>query len=536
MKKKFAGKGSAQDIVCKKDDILELDILNIGNDGEGIGRIEGYTLFVKDALAGDRVRVKVMKTKKHFGYAKLLEIITPSADRVTPLCPVAAKCGGCKLQHCSYERQLRYKEEKVKDCLERIGGFTVSFVDEKNGFQNGNCKESGSGDEKNGFQDESCMEPGSGMESETGGADKEAVKMERIMGMEVPYHYRNKAQFPVGVDKNGNLVAGFYAGRTHQIIPNTDCMIQHPCNHLILETILSFMKEYQIPAYDETAHTGLVRHILTRVGAGTGEIMVCLVVNGEKLPHAEKLVERLLAVEFTEISGRENFNAGPGGERFRIKSICLNHNTEKTNVILGNSLSVLYGREYIEDYIGDIRFQISPLSFYQVNPVQTEKLYRTALEYAGLSGGETVWDLYCGIGTISLFLAKKAGKVCGVEIVPQAVEDAGRNAKLNHIENAEFYCGAAEEAVPEIYEKSGGALKADVVTLDPPRKGCEEKLLETVIRMEPKRIVYVSCDPATLARDLKYLCEGEYELKKVRACDMFGFSGHVECVAMLQRK
>ena len=452
---------------------FSLEIDDMGTDGEGIGHKEGYTLFVKDALVGDIVRVKVIKAKKKFGYGRLLEVMKPSPWRVEPACDCARQCGGCQIQHCSYEKQLAWKEKKVRDCLQRIGGF-------------------------------------------------EEIPMEPIMGMDEPYHYRNKAQYPVGYDKEGNPVAGFYAGRTHSIIPNTDCAIQHPCNHMILETILAFMKQYDIPAYEEKKHTGLVRHILTRVGKYTGEVMVCLIINGNKLPHQDKLVEMLKKATDVETT-------------YKIKSICLNINKDKTNRILGEKVVPIYGQTYIEDRIGAITYRISPLSFYQVNPEQTQKLYGTALEYADLKGNEVVWDLYCGIGTISLFLAQKAAKVCGVEIVPQAIEDARENADRNGFTNTEFFVGAAEDVVPEQYEQSGGSLRADVVTLDPPRKGCDEKLLRTVVRMEPKRIVYVSCDPATLARDLKYLCGEGYELKRVRACDMFGHSSHVETVCLLSK-
>ena len=453
---------------------FSLEIDDMGTDGEGIGHKEGYTLFVKDALVGDIVRVKVIKAKKKFGYGRLMEVITPSPWRVEPACDCARQCGGCQIQHCSYEKQLAWKEKKVRDCLQRIGGF-------------------------------------------------EEIPMEPIMGMDEPYHYRNKAQYPVGYDKEGNPVAGFYAGRTHSIIPNTDCAIQHPANHMILETILAFMKQYDISAYEEKKHTGLVRHILTRVGKYTGEVMVCLIINGNKLPHQDKLVEMLKKTNDVE-------------KTYKIKSICLNINKDKTNRILGEKVVQIYGQTYIEDRIGNITYRISPLSFYQVNPEQTQKLYGTALEYADLKGDEVVWDLYCGIGTISLFLAQKAARVCGVEIVPQAIEDARENARRNGFTNAEFFVGAAEDVVPEQYEQSGGSLRADVVTLDPPRKGCDEKLLRTVVQMEPERIVYVSCDPATLARDLKYLCGEGYELKRVRACDMFGHSSHVETVVLLSHK
>lgn len=493
------GGGSTQSLPWKKNDELILEIENMGSQGEGIGRADGYALFVKDALVGDVIRARIIKTKKQYGYARMMELIQPSPDRVEPACPVARQCGGCQLQHCSYPRQLAWKQEKIAHCLQRIGGLDVRLPGEKS-------------------SDESAP-----LERDDAGRDTGTpVVMEPIMGMQEPYHYRNKAQFPVGYDRDGHLVTGFYAGRTHQVIPHTDCLIQHPCNQVILDTVLAFMKEYQISAYCEESHTGLIRHILIRVGKATGQVMVCLVMNGKKLPYAEAFVERLLECKLND-------------EKFRIASICLNVNQEKTNRILGNEIVPLYGQTHIEDSIGDIRYRISPLSFYQVNPEQTKRLYETALEYADLQGGEVVWDLYCGIGTISLFLSQKADKVCGVEIIPQAIENARENARMNHIHNTEFFVGAAEDVVPQKYAESGGRLRADVVVLDPPRKGCDEKLLETVVRMEPDRIVYVSCDPATLARDAKYLCGKGYALKRVRGCDMFGMSYHVESVCLLHR-
>lgn len=485
--------------VCEKNEELELDITDLGSTGEGIGKIDGYTLFVKDALIGDQVRVKVIKTKKNYGYARLLEIIKPSEFRVEPECPVARQCGGCQLQHCSYEKQLSWKEEKVANCLRRIGGVPVYTEEEYKKIVAGKSDGSKS------------------VENTLNGTP---IIMEPILRMDRPVHYRNKAQFPVGYDKDGNLVAGFYAGRTHSIIPQTDCLIQHECNKQIVETVLEFMKKYKVTAYDEKKNKGIVRHILTRVGKTTGEVMVCLVINAKKLPHPEEFVEMIRNC----------------GINFEIKSITVNINREKTNVILGEKIEILYGHSYIEDYIGDIKYRISPLSFYQVNPEQTKKLYQTALEFADIKESEVVWDLYCGIGTISLFMAQTAAKVCGVEIVPQAIEDAKQNAELNHMANTEFFVGAAEDVVPTQYEKSGGKLRADVVTLDPPRKGCDEKLLETVVKMAPSRIVYVSCDPGTLARDVKVLVERGYEVKRVRACDMFGGSFHVETVVGLQRK
>lgn len=455
-----------------KNDEFELEIDDLGSEGEGIGHLDGYTLFVKDALPGDVVRVKVIKAKKNYGYGRLMEILKPSKNRVEPVCPVARQCGGCQIQHLSYEAQLSYKENKIKNCLVRLGKFPQEQID-------------------------SIMEP--------------------IMGMDEPYHYRNKAQFPVGRSKDGEIVTGFYASRTHSIIPAKGCAIQDKRNEQILETVIGTMKEYNIEPYDETSHKGLVRHILTRVGYHTGEIMVCFVLNGTSLPHQEVFIERLTAIE-------------------GMKSISININKEKTNVILGTKVKTLWGEDYIVDSIGDIKYQISPLSFYQVNPVQTQKLYQTALDYAGLTGGEIVWDLYCGIGTISLFLAQKAKMVYGVEIVPEAIADANRNKAFNHIENVEFFVGASEEVLPQKYKESNGKMSADVIVVDPPRKGCDAALLQTVMDMAPEKVVYVSCDPATLARDLRILCDGGYELTKVRGCDMFGHSGHVETVCLLSRK
>ena len=484
-------------IVCNKNDEFELEITDLGSTGEGIGKIDGYTLFVKDALIGDKVRVKVMKTKKNYGYARMLEIIEPSEYRVESECPVARQCGGCQLQHCSYEKQLSWKEEKVANCLRRIGGVPVYTEEKYRKYKNAEEQQN----------------------AENTAESKIPIIMEPILRMDKPVHYRNKAQFPVGYDKDGNPVAGFYAGRTHSIIPQTDCLIQHECNKQIVETVLEFMKKYNVTAYDEKKNRGIVRHILTRVGKATGEVMVCLVINAKKLPHSEEFVEMIKNC----------------GINLEIKSITVNINRENTNVILGEKVETLYGQSYIEDYIGDIKYRISPLSFYQVNPEQTKKLYQTALEFADIKEGEVVWDLYCGIGTISLFMAREAAKVCGVEIVPQAIEDAKQNAKLNNITNAEFFVGAAEDVVPTQYEKSGGRLRADVVTLDPPRKGCDEKLLDTVVKMAPSRIVYVSCDPGTLARDVKVLTDKGYEVKRVRACDMFGGSFHVETVVLLSQ-
>ena len=467
--------------MVEKNEELIVTIDACGSEGEGIGRIDGYALFVKDAVVGDTVRVKIMKAKKNYAFARLMEVITPSPDRIEPPCPLARKCGGCQIQHINYEKQLEYKHNKVKSCLEHIGGFTV--VDE-------------------------------GVETEVDSVDN-VIVMEPALGMDDPFYYRNKAQFPVGRNKEGKVVTGFYAARSHNIIETETCYIQAKENDEILRIVREFMTEYDIPTYNEETHSGLVRHVLTRVGYKTKEIMVCLIINGKKLPHHEELVRRLREVP-------------------NMTSITLNINTKKTNVILGEKCVTLWGQSYITDYIKDVKFQISPLSFYQVNPEQTERLYSQALEYAALTGDEVVWDLYCGIGTISLFLAKSAKEVYGVEIVPQAIEDAKKNAEINGIHNATFYVGAAEDVVEDLYKDD--AKRADVVMVDPPRKGCAESLLDTIVAMQPKRVVYVSCDPATLARDLKILDEKGYQVKKARAVDMFPNSVHVETVCYLERK
>ena len=471
-----------------KNDCVELTIEDIGVSGEGIGKVDGYTLFVKDTVIGDVVRVKIMKAKKNYGYARLMDIIKPSKDRVEPACPIARQCGGCQIQAMNYNAQLKYKQKLVKDNLLRISGLTE-------------------------------------------GADYEMCE---ILGMDTPFRYRNKAQYPVGEDKDGNIVMGFYAGHTHSIIacPDDDCMLGHRDNAFILNAVKEWMKEYRVRAYNENIHKGTVRHVLIRTGYHTDEVMVCLVT--KKMLRKEAADGLVKAIQKLKIN---------------VASLVVNINKEDTNVILGKECITLYGRPYIEDYIGDIKFQISPLSFYQVNPKQTEVLYNKALEFARLKGNESVWDMYCGIGTISLFLAKKAGKVYGVEIVPQAIEDAKNNAKINNIDNAEFFVGKAEEVVPTFYKKQTGVqsdndstnskeydmTRPDVVVVDPPRKGCDKKLLDTIVSMTPDRIVYVSCDSATLARDLKLLVEYGYKVEKVQPVDQFGNTVHVETVVLLSQ-
>ena len=450
----------------RKNDLVTLEIEDCGIDGEGIGKADGFTVFVKDAVIGDTVTAKIIKAKKNYGYGRLMEVLKPSPYRVEPKCEFARQCGGCQLQALSYDQQLVFKTNKVKGHLERIGGFTD-------------------------------------------------IPMEPIIGMDELFHYRNKAQFPVGRNKEGKIVTGFYAGRTHNIIENRDCALGVAENKEVLDRVIAHMEKYRIEPYNEATGKGLVRHVLIRYGYFTKEVMVCLILNGNKLPKEEQLVKSLCEI--------------PG-----MTSITINVNKKHSNVILGEKIRLLWGQEYITDRIGDISYQISPLSFYQVNPMQTQKLYAKALEYADLHGQETVWDLYCGIGTISLFLAQKAKFVRGVEIVPAAIENAKENAKLNGLENTEFFVGKAEEVLPREYKKNG--VYADVIVVDPPRKGCDETLLETMIEMNPERIVYVSCDSATLARDLKYLCERGYELRKVCPVDQFGMTVHVETVVLLSHK
>ena len=503
----------------RKNDYVTVTIDDIGTDGEGIGKVDGFTLFIKDAVIGDTVEAKIIKSKKHYAYARLEKVIIPSPFRVEPKCAYHRQCGGCQIQALSYEKQLEFKQQKIRNNLIRIGGFAPEYVDER---------------------------------------------MEPIVGMESPFHYRNKAQYPVGCDREGNVITGFYAGRTHNIIANTDCYLGVKENKEILETILDYMRRNKVSAYDEAKGEGLIRHILIRTGFTSGQIMVCFVINkhmtevskNAKKDCSQKEKQLIMTTGIHGDSANKNNEFLPNqgyllAELEKIKgmtSVSVSINTEKTNVIMGKEIHTLWGSDTISDtiHVRDMQkegypttgqaltFNISPLSFYQVNPIQTEKLYSLALEYAGLTGKETVWDLYCGIGTISLFLATKAREVCGVEIIPQAIEDAKANAKQNRIDNATFYVGKAEEVLPEFYEKQTGAfLHPDVIVVDPPRKGCDDACLSTMLKMRPDRIVYVSCDSATLARDLKILCDGGYEVKKIRGVDQFGHTVHTEvCVAL----
>ncbi len=520
----------------KKNDRIILQITDMTQDGEGIGHIEtneggNLAVFVKDAVVGDLAEVIITKPKKHFAYGKLAKVLRPGPDRVEPACPVAARCGGCRLMQLDYGAQLVLKQKKVEDCLSRIGGM---------------------------------KQPGR--------------LIEGIRGMELPYRFRNKMQFPVGLDKNGEVQIGFYAGRTHSIVDIDRCVIGHPVNDYIVKALREWIRAEQKRTgafvYDEEHHRGLLRHIVTRVGYATGELMVCLVINGtafsKKMEEHERIcsalrrtltnaVDRYEAdrkkvtpgsgsgnglkpengkgeqtyvsgdiIQDQKISGISSGHFSQVNPGVTLASVILNSNPEKTNRILGTRCETLYGRDVIYDEIGGIRFAISALSFFQVNPIQTGALYEKAVSYAGLTGNEVVWDLYCGIGTISLSLAKKARRVYGVEIVPEAVEDAKKNAALNHMDHAEFFVGKAEEILlPE---------QPDVIVTDPPRKGMEQSLVDTILRVASPRVVYVSCDPATLARDLALLtATGVYEVRRIALFDQFCHSMHVEVVSLLQR-
>lgn len=472
----------------EKNQILETEIIDMTSEGEGVGKINGYPIFIKDAIIGDNVQFRITRAKKTYAYGKLEKILIPSPFRVKPKCRFHKQCGGCQIQAMSYERQLQYKESKIKNNLIRIGSFSPDIIDK-------------------------ITKP--------------------VLGMKNPFHYRNKAQYPIGEDKAGNPVAGFYAGRTHSIIANTTCFLGSEKNEEILKAILSYMKDNHISAYNETTCKGIVRHVLIREGYYSKQIMVCLVVNlnSEKktpsLPAQGKLVETLSRIP-------------------NMTSVSLSINTENTNVIMGKEIYTIWGKDTIEDtvYIRNaakdfetagkgITFSLSPLSFYQVNPVQMEKLYSIVLAYAELTGNEVVWDIYCGIGTISLFLAQNAKQVYGIESVPQAIENACENARSNNIDNARFFTGLAEDILPAKYEKEG--ISADVIVVDPPRKGCDKACLETMLKIMPPKIIYVSCDSATLARDLKILCEGGYKLEKVQGVDLFPMTVHTETVVLLSK-
>ncbi|CAM4342602.1 23S rRNA (uracil(1939)-C(5))-methyltransferase RlmD [Paenibacillus alkaliterrae] len=479
------------DAPFQKNEEVTVDIIGLTHDGEGVGRADGFTLFIQGALPGERVRAKVMKVKKQYGYARMEELLVSSPSRVEPLCSIHKECGGCQLQHFDYPAQLEWKRQHVVDNLVRIGKLAVAGEGSRGAGMDPNAGNA-AGDDK-GLRDGIIVHP--------------------TVGMDEPWRYRNKAAVPVGSSADGGeLLAGFYARGSHRIIDMDECLIQHGHNDDVIRIVKRIGRELEVSPYDEASGRGVLRHVMARTGVVTGEIMVVLVTNGRKLPSADRWVERI----------RE--------ELPDVKSIVQNVNERNTNVIFGDETRVLWGSEVIYDELDGIRFAISARSFYQVNPAQTVALYRKAVEYAGLSGTEDVIDAYCGIGTISLFLARKAGRVYGVEIVQEAIEDAARNAKLNGIENATFEAGPAEVVIPRWREEG---ITADVIVVDPPRKGCDPALLDTILAMQPERVVYVSCNPSTLARDLRVLEDGGYRTIEVTPVDMFPWTTHVECVSQI---
>lgn len=455
----------SQTIPVKKNDYIDVEFVDLTHEGQGVAKIDGFPVFVPGGLPGESAQIKILNVKKNYGYGKLIEIREKSPYRVEIPKEDMHKYGGCQLHHMSYEGQLQFKQNLVEQTLTRIGKL----------------------------QD---------------------VNIHPIIGMEQPFHYRNKAQVPVG-ERNGRLITGFYKPRTHEIIDTDESVIHMEAINDAIKIVKEICSELGVTAYNEEAHTGVLRHIMARFGRKTDELMIVLITRTEKLPHREEIVGKIVA-------------ALPN-----VKSIVHNVNPKRTNVILGEKTQVLWGQDVIYDYIGNVKFAISPRSFYQVNPVQTKVLYDKALAYAGLTGEEIVIDAYCGIGTISLFLAQQAKKVYGVEVVPDAINDAKKNADLNGITNVEFTVGEAETVIPN-WAKEG--IHADVIVVDPPRKGCDAALLKTIIEMKPKRVVYVSCNPATLARDLGILEAGGYQTEEVQPVDMFPMTMHVECCVLLVKK
>lgn len=466
-------------IPIEKNKEYILYINGMGYEGEGVGKIEDFTIFVPEALIGEKVRVKIVKVNKNFAFGKLIDVVEKSKYRTEPICNIYKRCGGCQLQHFSYEAQLRFKKQRVEDCIKRIGKLKIKEFDFKNNIGND-------------FQED-------------------GITIHDTVGMNNPYRYRNKVQLPIG-EKDGEVKIGFYAQRSHEIIHMDSCDIQDETADKVVELIKEWIKKYNIKTYNEEEHNGIVRHIMVRKAFKTDEVMVVVVTKTKELPYKDELIDLICA----NIKG--------------IKSIIQNVNEKKTNVILGQYCETLWGKDTISDYIGNFKFNISPLSFFQVNPIQTEVLYGKALEYAHLTGNEIVFDAYCGTGTISLFLSQKAKKVYGVEIVPEAIENARVNSKENNVKNVEFIVGQSESVIPELIV---GGIKADVVVVDPPRKGCERVLLESIAKMEPKRIVYVSCDPGTLARDLAILNELGYKTLEIQPVDMFPQTAHIENVALV---
>ena len=449
--------------MLRKNDEFIVNIVDQGTDGEGIAKIDGFTVFVSGAIKGEKTKIAITKVQSTYAYGRILETIEKSESRVGIDCSTFKLCGGCSSRHMKYEKTLELKTNIVKNCLIKALGY----------------------------------EP----------------PVENCLGMNEPTNYRNKLQYPVGINKKGNAVMGVFAKRTHEIVETKHCLIQDDESQKIANDLFELLAEYRVEPYNEKNRSGVVRHIIIRKGKKTNEIMVTVVTNTEKMEHINEIIEAITS------------------KYKNIKTIVQNINNKNTNVILGDKVNVLYGNGYIEDYLGEFKFKISPLSFYQVNPIQTEVLYSKAIEYAELSGKETIFDLYCGIGTIGIFASKNVEKICGIEVVPQAIENAKENAELNNIKNAEYFVGEVEKILPDLVQKS----EADIVFIDPPRKGCERSVLDTLLEVKPKKIVYISCNPATLARDIKLLQE-HYNLCNVQPVDMFPYTSHTEVISVLKLK
>ena len=544
----------------QKNDLIMLEITDLTEEGQGVGKKDGLVFFVKDSVMGDKVEARILKGKKNYAYAKVEKLLEASPHRIAPLCPVAGKCGGCQLQHLSYEKELAWKEDRIAQSLIRIAGLSPEEVESK--------KEGILGGVLSRYRNKAQYPVQSRKEIRSGGAT--SVSDWKVDGK---WPGKNKIE---AKEKSSDLSMGFYGFHSHRIIETEDCLINSAENPLILNCIKDWAREYKISGYEEETGKGLLRHIFLRKGFSTGEILLCLVLNGKSLPHGKELWEKLQRLSLSAEEGdlqrevdiprevdaesRAELHCGVDTQseddghcglnkkvQEKIVGLCININEGQGNAILGRETLCLYGKDSIEDKIGELSFSISVPSFYQVNPMQTEKIYGKALEYAALTGEETVWDCYCGIGTISLFLAQKAKQVYGLEIVPEAIENAKKNTERNGLHNTEFYVGAAEEVLPKWVEEKKQELSAkgadcgiedmvDVVSLDPPRKGCDEACLSAVLELSPKRIVYVSCDPGSLARDIKYLREGGYELEKWVGIDNFPRTGHVETVVLMSRK
>ena len=453
------------EVPVKKNKEYLVEIIDQGFEGEGIAKIEGFTIFIEGAIKGEKCRILIVKVTSSHAFGKLVEILEKSKYRVEPDCATYKRCGGCNLRHIDYEETLNIKQNTVQNLVNKT-------LNNK-------------------------------------------IKVEMTVGMGNPYNYRNKAQYPVGFDKSGEPVMGVYAKRTHEIIPMRNCMIQNPVSEKIANVVLGFFIKNNIPIYNEKNGEGLLRHIVIKVGIKTHEIMCILVLNKKELKKEKELIKVLIR-EFPE-----------------IKTIVKNYNMKNTNVILGNENEVIYGDGYIYDELGDYTFKISPLSFYQINPIQTEALYNIAIEMADLKKTDTLFDLYCGIGTIGIFASPYVNRVYGIEIVKQAIEDAKENANINNIRNIEFFAGDVEKVFEDVLKEHN--VKPDVIFVDPPRKGLDKHTIENILNIKPEKIVYISCNPASLVRDLKLL-EESYEIKKIQPVDMFPFTSNVECVTVLYAK